>query len=195
MKKYKPILKKNIILMFSLVIFILISLTLIEVLKSKYDKPGIKIGESFLLTDKNNTVFDSTSHKTNKLVYFGYTYCPDICPFDILKLSNFIDENPKIIKSLKFIFITVDPERDKPDQLKSFLENFNPAIIGLTGSKKEIEKVTNNFRVYVKKNKNSLKDENYLIDHSSLFFLIDQNDNYIAHFRPSDFNSKIKSYF
>ena len=195
MRKYKPIMKKNIILMFSLVIFILICLTLIKVLKSKYDKPEIKIGERFILKDKNNAVFDSASHKTNKLIYFGYTYCPDICPFDILKLSNFIDENPKIIESLKFIFITVDPERDKPDQLTSFLENFNPAIIGLTGSKKEIEKVTNNFRVYVKKNKSSLKDENYLIDHSSLFFLIDQNDNYISHFRPSDFNSKIKSYF
>ena len=74
------------------------------------------------------------------------------------------------MQNLKFIFITVDPERDQPDQIRSFLENFNPSIIGLTGTNEEIESVVRKYRIYVKKNKNSRDDQNYLVDHSSLFF-------------------------
>ena len=113
----------------------------------------------------------------------------------MLKLSNFIEKSPNIQKYLELIFITVDPERDSPVELKSYLENFDSSIIGLTGSKEEISNITKNFRVFVRKNKASQLDQNYLIDHSALFFLLDENDNYLAHFRTNDFESKIKNFF
>ena len=192
-KKYKFIFKKNFSLMVVLVIVISIGIVAIETLKNKSNNMSVDLGGSFLLTDQNNVRFDSKLLNKNKLIYFGYTYCPDVCPFDILKLSSFMDENPTIQENLEFIFITVDPERDQPDQIRSFLENFNPSIIGLTGSNTEIDKVIRKFRIYVKKNKKSKDDQNYLVDHSSLFFLVDKDDKYISHFRPEDFNSKVKS--
>ncbi len=112
----------------------------------------------------------------------------------MLKLSTFIDNNPKLQDQIEFIFITIDPERDDVLQVRSFLENFNPLIQGLTGSKKEIDYVIKNFRIFVKKNIESKKNENYLIDHSSLFFLLDENDFYITHFRPDAFKSRIQDY-
>ena len=192
MKKYKIIFKKNSIMMLLLVFVIAFSILIIDATKNKAKK-GFELGGRFLLIDQNKMNFDSRTSKKNKLIYFGYTYCPDVCPFDILKLSKFIDKNPQLKKELDFIFITVDPDRDQPQQLKSFLGNFNSSIIGLTGSKRQIQEVIKKFRIFVKLHKNSSDDENYLVDHSSLFFLVDKNDEYLTHFRPSDFDSKIQS--
>ena len=190
MKKHKINFKKNSIMMLALVVIITLGIFIINILQDKTET-GFKLGGRFLLIDQNEMNFDSKASKKNKLIYFGYTYCPDVCPFDILKLSKFIDQNPKLKKKIDFIFITVDPERDQPQQLKSFLGNFNPSIIGLTGSKKQVQEVIKKFRIFVKLHKNSSDDENYLVDHSSLFFLIDKNDQYLTHFTPSDFDSKI----
>ena len=192
MKKHKINFKKNSIMMLSLVVVIALGIFFIDILKDKTEN-GVKLGGRFLLIDHNEMNFDSKTSNKNKLIYFGYTYCPDVCPFDILKLSKFIDKNPHLTTKLDFIFITVDPDRDQPQQLKSFLGNFNSSIIGLTGSKKQIQEVIKKFRIFVKIHKNSSDDENYLVDHSSLFFLVDKNDEYLAHFRPSDFDQKIQS--
>jgi len=192
MKKHKINFKKNSIMMLSLVVVIALGIFFIDILKDKTEK-GTKLGGRFILIDQNEMTFDSKTSNKNKLIYFGYTYCPDVCPFDILKLSKFIDKNPHLKKKLEFIFITVDPDRDQPQQLKSFLENFNSSIIGLTGSKNQIQEVIKKFRIFVKIHKDSTDDENYLVDHSSLFFLVDKNDKYLTHFRPSDFDSKIQS--
>ena len=89
------------------------------------------------------------------------------------------------------MFITVDPERDTPENIKSFLENFNSKIVGLSGSKEQIRSVTKKFKIYVKYNRESKDDLNYLVDHSSLVFLIDENDNYLSFYRSNDFNEKV----
>ena len=193
MKNYKLIFKRNMLMMFLLVCALAVALFLVRILDEYNTDNTIKIGGSFSLTDQNGNQFKSDELKKKKLVYFGYTYCPDICPFDMLKLSNFIEKSPNVQKYLELIFITVDPERDSPVELKSYLENFDSSIIGLTGSKEEISNITKNFRVFVRKNKASQLDQNYLIDHSALFFLLDENDNYLAHFRTNDFESKIKT--
>ena len=168
MKNYKLIFKRNMLMMFLLVCALAVALFLVRILDEYNTDNTIKIGGSFSLTDQNGNQFKSDELKKKKLVYFGYTYCPDICPFDMLKLSNFIEKSPNIQKYLELIFITVDPERDSPVELKSYLENFDSSIIGLTGSKEEISNITKNFRVFVRKNKASQLDQNYLIDHSAL---------------------------
>ena len=94
----------------------------------------------------------------------------------------------------EFIFITVDPYRDDVEQINNFLENFNSSIIGLTGSQKKVDDVIKNFRIFVKINGDK-NDPNYLVDHSALFFLLDENDQYISHFRPNDFKYSIDKYF
>ena len=97
---------------------------------------SIPLGGSFILTDQDGSIYNSSVIKKKKLIYFGYTFCPDVCPFDILKISKLFDNNPDLIDKIQPIFITVDPQRDTPKNIKSFLENFNSNLIGLTGSKK-----------------------------------------------------------
>ena len=193
-KKYKSIFKKNALLMASIIIVLVISIFLIDLIKSRQNNKNFNIGGNFTLTNQDGLVYDSKQIKKKKLIYFGYTFCPDICPFDVLKLSNFLDSNPNLKDDVEFIFITVDPERDTTEQIKSFLENFNPSIIGLTGSKSQVKKVINDYRIFVRIN-GSEDDDNYLVDHSSLFFLIDQEDNYISHFRSDDFKKSINKFF
>ncbi len=195
MNKYKSNFKKNIKMMTVLILAIVIGLLLIGKIKENNSNNSINIGGSFSLIDQNNNKYDSSLIKKKKLIYFGYTFCPDVCPFDILKLSKFLDRYPDYFNIADFIFITVDPQRDTVKEVKSFLSNFNSSIIGLTGNQNEISKVIKKFRIFVKKNIGSNNTQNYLVDHSSLFFLLGKNDNYITHFSPSDFNSKIGNYF
>ena len=193
MKRYKSVFKKNLLLMSVLVLVILLGIFLIKNFPSTNNEQFPDLGGSFQLTDQNGKSFYSKNLDKKKIIYFGYTYCPDVCPFDILKLSKYIDQNPSVKNELEFIFITVDPERDKIMQVKEFLENFNPAIHGLTGTVREVNQVIRQFRIYVKKNQTSSED-NYLIDHSSLFFLLDSKDNYITHFSPNDLKLKLEDF-
>jgi len=185
MPNYKLVFKKNLSMMILLVFFILVVIFFINFL---YDKknPTSTLGGSFILTDQNGETFDSRKVNLKKLIYFGYTYCPDICPFDLLKISKIFENNPNLKNEIKPIFITVDPERDTIKNLKIFMENFDQSFSALTGSNEEIKKVLKKFKIYVKINKSSPIDKDYLIDHSSLIFLIDKNDNYIKFFRPKE---------
>ena len=170
-----------IILVFSISIFA------INLFSSKKDAIQ-NVGGSFLLKDHEGRYFNSRSIKKKKLIYFGYTYCPDICPMDVLKISQVYDLNNDLKNELLPIFITVDPERDDQNTVKNFIENFNDAFIGLTGTTKEIDEVVKNFKIYVNYNKKNKNDNTYLVDHSSLIFIIDENDNFLALLRPSEVN-------
>ncbi len=185
MPNYKPILKKNFLMMTILVFFILVVIFFINFLYDKKNK-NVSLGGSFILTDQHGKVFDSKKVNLKKLLYFGYTYCPDICPLDLLKISKIFENNPNLKNEIKPIFITVDPERDTIKKLKIFMENFDQSFSALTGSNEEIKKVLKKFKIYVKINKSSPIDKDYLIDHSSLIFLLDKNDNYIKFFRHKE---------
>ena len=173
-----------------LLLTILVGLFVINYLKQN-TKTSIMIGGNFSLTDQNGKIFNSKSLKKKKLLYFGYTSCPDVCPFDLLKLSNLLDKNPVLNQALQIIFVSIDPDRDTSDVLKDYLSNFNSNILGLTGSNEQINKIKKSFRIYVKFNKNNMKDTSYLVDHTILFFLVNEDDEYITHFRPSELESKI----
>ena len=193
MPKFKPIFKKNFYLTIMLLSTILLGLFVINHLKQN-TKTSIMIGGDFSLIDQNGEIFKSKYFKKKKLLYFGYTSCPDVCPFDLLKLSNLLDKNPILNETLQSIFVSIDPDRDTTEVLKDYLDNFNPNIIGLTGSNEQINKIKKKFRIYVKLNKKNTKDTNYLVDHTVLFFLVNEDDEYITHFRPNELESKIFKY-
>ena len=190
MPNFKSLFKKNLIMMTILVFFILVVIFFINLLYEK-KKPNVTLGGSFVLTDQNGKTFNSKKINKKKLLYFGYTYCPDICPFDLLKISKIFENNPKLKNEIKPIFITVDPERDTIKNLKIFMENFDQSITALTGTKDEIKNVLRKFRIYVKINKSSPVDNDYLVDHSSLVFLLDKDDSYIKFFRPAQLKENI----
>ena len=190
MPNFKSLLKKNLIMMTILVFFILVVIFFINLLYDK-KKPNLTLGGSFILTDQNGKTFDSKKVNKKKLLYFGYTYCPDICPFDLLKISKIFENKPKLKNEIKPLFITVDPERDTIKKLKVFMENFDQSITALTGTENEIKNVLKKFRIYVKLNKRDPNDNDYLVDHSSLIFLLDKNDSYIKFFRPEQLKENI----
>ena len=191
MKRFKSLFIKNSISMLVIVITIFIGIYIITQYKNKKVN-DINIGGSFKLINQKGELYLSELRSKKKVLYFGYTFCPDVCPIDILKISRLVDQSPELIKNFDFIFITVDPERDNQSQMKNFMSNFNENLIGLTGETKEIDNVLSKYRIYVKRNKKG--NENYLVDHSSLIFLINEKDEYITHFSPKDFEDKFSNY-
>ena len=191
MRRFKSLFIKNSISMLVITITIFIGIYIFTQYKNKHVN-NINIGGSFKLINQKGELYSSELKSKKKVLYFGYTFCPDICPIDILKISRLVDQRPELIKNFDFIFITVDPERDNQSQMKNFMSNFNENLIGLTGETKVIDKVLSNYRIYVKRNKKA--NENYLVDHSSLIFLINEKDEYITHFSPKDFEDKFLNY-
>lgn len=138
---------------------------------------GAKIGGPFALTDQNGKVVRDTDFPGKyRIVYFGYTYCPDVCPTDMQKIGQamrLLDKSdPKTADKIVPIFITVDPERDTPPVLKQFVANFYPRVVGLTGSPDAIAKVAKEYAIYFKKQPVSAGG-GYLVDHLAIAFLMD----------------------
>lgn len=112
------------------------------------------------------------------VLYFGYTFCPDICPLGLSNISKALASLERDRDQFTPIFITVDPKRDTAELLKLYASNFDPAFVMLTGTEKEIETVKSQYRVYAK----SVPHGNaYLVDHSTYVYLLDRNGTFIKH--------------
>jgi len=144
------------------------------------------VGGPFVLIDQNGqrrTELDFAGRY--KLVFFGYTYCPDVCPTTLLNVSEALDileaEDPAKAAQVVALFFTVDPERDTPAALESYLANFRPGIVGLTGSPAEIADVAREYRAYFRKVEPEDSTE-YLMDHSTFIYLMGKEGRYLGHF-------------
>ena len=132
----------------------------------------VAVGGPFALTDQNGQKRASASFKGKyQLIYFGYTFCPDVCPTTLAVMSQALDKMGMDGARIVPIFITIDPERDTPKVLKSYMDAFGPSFVGLTGSQSEIAAVEKEYRVYAKKQPQGGK-ANYGIDHSSVIYLM-----------------------
>jgi len=127
----------------------------------------------FTLTDPSGkTVSDRDFRGRSMLVFFGYTFCPDVCPTTLTVLAGALDRlDPATAAKVVPIFITLDPERDSRVVMGQYVAAFSPAIIGLTGSPDDIARVKKSYRVYSAKVEGSAPDL-YTIDHSALLYLI-----------------------
>lgn len=145
---------------------------------------GARIGGPFALTDQDGKrVTDKDYAGKYRIVYFGYSYCPDICPVDLQLLMQglrlFEKQNAAAAAKVQPILITVDPARDTPTVLKSYVAAFHPRLVGLTGSDEEIAKVAKAYAVYYRKAENAGASE-YLMDHSRQTYLMGPDDKPIA---------------
>ena len=116
------------------------------------------------------------------LIYFGFTNCPDVCPSGLQVMAAAIDKLGAKAQRIVPILITVDPERDTPEQLAKYVTQFHPRLVGLTGTEQEIREVAKAFRVYYSKVKDPKSTAGYTVDHSALFLLMDGDNKYVAHF-------------
>lgn len=144
-----------------------------------------QLGGAFSLIDHHgNRVTDNDFKGKFSLIYFGFTRCPDICPDELDKMSAAIDIVNNVVGDVVYpIFITCDPARDPPQEMAEYLEDFNPKIVGLTGSYEEIKDICKKFRVYFSTPKNiDPKKDDYLVDHSVFFYLMDPEGKFIEVF-------------
>jgi protein SCO1 len=147
---------------------------------------GIKIGGPFELTDQNgNIVTDQSFPGQYKLIYFGFTYCPAICPTELGKITNVLKTMGREANIIQPVFITVDPERDTPEVLKSYLTMFHPKIAGLTGPKDKVDAVLKDYRIYAAKSQDPDMTE-YTMDHSSFIYLINPQGDLLSVYRMED---------
>jgi protein SCO1/2 len=142
------------------------------------------IGGPFTLVDQNDKpVTDAAFRGKVMVVYFGYAFCPDVCPTELAKIGAALDVLGADANQVAPIFITVDPERDTPDKLKPYVAQFNPKLIGLTGTADQVSKVEREYRVYAAKSGDT-SGQYYMMDHTSFIYLMDQDGHYRAVARP-----------
>ena len=158
------------------------------------------VGGPFTLTTQEGKPLSDTDLKGSPyLVFFGFTHCPDICPTKLFEISEVLraaGEGDKA-KKLKALFITVDPERDTPETMKSYLGSFDSRIVGLSGERPAIDAVIKSYRAYAKKV--PLKEGDYTMDHTAIVYLMDKQGRFVAPFNmkrpPEEAAAELRKYF
>jgi cytochrome oxidase Cu insertion factor (SCO1/SenC/PrrC family) len=147
------------------------------------------VGGPFELTDHTGKPRTERDFRGKlMLVYFGFTYCPDVCPTDLQAIGLTLDKLGADRDSVQPLFITVDPERDTAQHLAEYVPMFHPRLIGLTGSADAIRKAADAYKVYYAKvDPDSGKADDggtYTVDHTAYIYLMDREGNYLGFFPP-----------
>lgn len=141
------------------------------------------IGGTFTLTDHTGRrVTEKDFAGRFMLIYFGYTFCPDVCPAELQVMSAALDQLGDKAKNVTPVFITIDPERDTVKQMASYVTNFHERMVGLTGTAEEIRVAAKAYRVYYAKAEDDASSTDYMMEHSSIVFLMSPKGEYLAHF-------------
>ncbi len=137
------------------------------------------VGGPFTLTDHNGqTVTEKDFAGEPHLVFFGFTHCPDVCPTTLFQLSELLKATGEEGRNLRALFITVDPERDTPEVMKSYVSSFDERIIGLTGNQAAVDAAVKTFRAYARKAPTG--DGDYTMEHSSVVYLMGADGQFIG---------------
>jgi protein SCO1/2 len=144
------------------------------------------IGGPFTLTDQHGQRRSEADLKGHySLIYFGYTYCPDICPTSLSTMTQGLDllaeAEPAKAAAVLPVFITIDPERDTVDAMASYAGHFHPRLLALTGTPEEVTAAAKAYRIFFQKVEESGASD-YLMDHSSILYLMAPDGSYLTHF-------------
>jgi protein SCO1/2 len=155
------------------------------------------VGGPFNLIDHNGKPLTHENMKGHPfLVFFGFTHCPDVCPTTLFDVSEVLKQLGPDAGGARALFVTVDPERDTPAIMKDYLSNFDPNLMGATGSRDAIDKTLKAYRVYSKKVPTEGSD--YTMDHTALVYLMDKQGRFVAPFslkrRPEEAAADLRRY-
>ena len=132
----------------------------------------------FSLTQANGENFTLSAQKENVvLLFFGYTYCPDVCPTTLADLAQAMKRLGRQSERVRVVFISVDPQRDTPERAQSYAAAFDPSFIGLSGTEADLQPVWNAYGVYRLVRDSESRGSDYLVDHSARVYLIDGKGN------------------
>ncbi|MDF1722145.1 MAG: SCO family protein [Minwuia sp.] len=134
----------------------------------------IAIGGPYELTSHTGERMSNASFLgTHQLIYFGYTFCPDVCPTELQDMAAVMDELGEAAAQVTPVFITIDPDRDDPEQMAAYVEAFHPRMVGLTGTEQEIATAAKAYRVYYARAPDAKADDPYyLMDHSNFIYFM-----------------------
>ncbi|ANP37166.1 MULTISPECIES: SCO family protein [Rhodobacterales] len=143
------------------------------------------IGGPFeLVNSKGETVTDKDVITEPSLLYFGYTFCPDVCPLDVSRNAEAIDVLDERGYSVTPVFISIDPDRDTPEVVGDFAYNMHEKMIGLTGSAEQVKAASQAYKTYYKKQDGD--EDYYLVDHSTFAYLVLPEDGFVEFFRRDE---------
>lgn len=143
---------------------------------------GSQIGGPFtLINSQGQTVTDKEVLTEPSLLYFGYTFCPDVCPLDVSRNADAIDILEENGQSVTPIFISIDPQRDTPEAVGDFAENMHDRMIGLTGTPEQVKAASQAYKTYYKAH--PADDDYYLVDHSTFSYLVLPDHGFVEFFR------------
>ena len=150
------------------------------------------IGGPFTLQDGDGrTVSDRDFRGRWMLVYFGYTFCPDVCPTTLNQVAEAMDKLGPKADGVAPVFITVDPARDTPSVVKQYAAAFTPRLVGLTGTPDAIAAVAREYRVYYAVHRTGAGPGDYTMDHSSILYLVDPAGRFVAPIRADGSGTEI----
>ncbi len=149
------------------------------------ERPGVAtaslVGGPFVLVDQDGAKVSEAALKGKPtLLFFGFTHCPDVCPTALFEISEIFNALGPDADKARAVFVTVDPERDTPDIMKSYVSSFNPQVRGFTGTPEQIDVIKKEYRVYSKKV--PLAGDDYTMDHTAVIYLLDKNGSFVAPF-------------
>ena len=154
-----------------LVVVVFLFMTPAVINGTRIDPP--KTVDDFTLVSDNGPVSLRDLHGKWVVMYFGYTFCPDVCPATLSKISKALDRLGKDSSQVAVVMVTVDPERDTPEKLGAYVRRYNPNFIGLSGSLGEVDSVARAFGIFYEKKEVSTS-AGYLVDHTASVLLLDR---------------------
>ncbi len=148
---------------------------------------AVAIGGPFTLTNGAGKPVSDTSFRGKlMLVYFGYTFCPDVCPTTLNDVAQAMDKLGKRADGVQPVFITVDPARDTPDVVRQYAAAFSPRLEGLTGTPEQIAAVAHEYRVYYAPHKTGPNPGDYTMDHSSILYVMNAKGQFAGIIRADE---------
>ena len=159
------------------------------------------VGGPFTLVDtEGRAVTDADFRGRLMLVFFGFTYCPDVCPTALTSIAQALDRLGADADKVAAVFITVDPERDTPEQLKEYVRHFHPRLVGLTGTPEQVAAAAKAYRVYYAKAKvQGAPGDDYTMDHTTITYLMGRDGKFLAHFshgtEPEALAARVRTFF
>ncbi len=142
-------------------------------------------GPFSMINQKGETVTDKTFLGKPILLFFGFTFCPDVCPTELQVMAAALTEMGDTGADIQPIFVTVDPERDTPAVMAAYVSNFGERFTGLTGSPAQIAEMAQTYRVFYAKQENKADPKNYQMDHSAIIYLMGNDGKFLKHFSYS----------